>query len=94
MKLVFEHLAAACTMAPTAARDGMAMGAYYGGLAINQVNVGSVHAIAHQLGGKYGIPMAWPTPWCCRMCWSSVTRKLRRGWRSWRPGRSWRTGRY
>ena len=34
----------------------MAMGAYYAGLAINQVNVGNVHAIAHQLGGKYGIP--------------------------------------
>jgi alcohol dehydrogenase len=25
-------------------------------MAINQVNVGNVHAIAHQLGGKYGIP--------------------------------------
>ena len=34
----------------------MAMGAYYAGLAINQVNVGNVHAIAHQLGGRYHIP--------------------------------------
>ena len=25
-------------------------------ISINQVNVGNVHAIAHQLGGKYGIP--------------------------------------
>lgn len=57
IKLIFEYL-------PTAYRDGnnlnarnaMAMGAYYAGLAINQVNVGNVHAIAHQLGGKYGIP--------------------------------------
>ncbi|MEM6580817.1 MAG: iron-containing alcohol dehydrogenase [Pseudomonadota bacterium] len=57
VKLVFEHL-------PTAYRDGsnrdaragMSMAAYYGGLAINQVNVGNVHAIAHQLGSKYGIP--------------------------------------
>lgn len=57
IKLVFDNL-------PTAYRDGrnldarsgMAMGAYYAGLAINQVNVGNVHAIAHQLGGKYGIP--------------------------------------
>jgi alcohol dehydrogenase class IV len=57
VKLIFDNL-------PTAfhdgsnlgARDGMAMGAYYAGLAINQVNVGNVHAIAHQLGGKYGIP--------------------------------------
>lgn len=38
------------------ARMSMAVAAYYGGVAINQVNVGNVHAIAHQLGGKYGIP--------------------------------------
>lgn len=57
IKLIFEHL-------PLAFRDGgdrdarsaMMMAAYYAGLAINQVNVGNVHAIAHQLGGKYGIP--------------------------------------
>ncbi|MEZ5570450.1 MAG: iron-containing alcohol dehydrogenase [Halioglobus sp.] len=57
IKLIFDYL-------PTAYRDGhnldarnaMAMAAYYAGLAINQVNVGNVHAIAHQLGGKYGIP--------------------------------------
>jgi alcohol dehydrogenase len=57
IKLIFDLL-------PTAYRDGsnldaragVAMGAYYAGLAINQVNVGNVHAIAHQLGGKYGIP--------------------------------------
>lgn len=57
VKLVFENLAAAYRDGSNlAARDGMAMGAYYAGLAINQVNVGNVHAIAHQLGGKYGIP--------------------------------------
>jgi len=57
IKLIFANL-------PTAYRNGrdldarsaMAMAAYYAGLAINQVNVGNVHAIAHQLGGKYGIP--------------------------------------
>ena len=38
------------------AREGMALAAYYGGVAINQVNVGFVHAIAHQLGARYGIP--------------------------------------
>lgn len=38
------------------AREGMCMAAYYAGIAVNQVNVGNVHAIAHQLGGKYGIP--------------------------------------
>jgi alcohol dehydrogenase class IV len=57
VKLVFDNLAAAYhDGADSAARAGMAMGAYYAGLAINQVNVGNVHAIAHQLGGKYGIP--------------------------------------
>ena len=57
VKLVFEHLANAFHDGSNLeAREGLAMGAYYGGIAINQVNVGNVHAIAHQLGGKYGIP--------------------------------------
>ena len=57
VKLVFENLPAACRDGSNReARDGMTMGAYYAGMAINQVNVGNVHAIAHQLGGKYGIP--------------------------------------
>lgn len=57
VKLIFENLPTAFRDgADIAAREGMAMGAYYAGLAINQVNVGNVHAIAHQLGGKYGIP--------------------------------------
>jgi alcohol dehydrogenase class IV len=34
----------------------MAVAAYYGGVAINQVNVGSIHAIAHQLGSLYHLP--------------------------------------
>lgn len=57
VKLVFEHLVNAYDNGEDArAREGMAMAAYYGGMAINQVNVGNVHAIAHQVGGKYGIP--------------------------------------
>ena len=57
VKLVFDNLAAAYRDGGNRdARAGMAMGAYYAGMAINQVNVGNVHAIAHQLGGKYGIP--------------------------------------
>jgi alcohol dehydrogenase class IV len=57
VKLIFDNLAAAYRDgSDLEARAGLAMGAYYGGLAINQVNVGNVHAIAHQLGGKYGIP--------------------------------------
>jgi alcohol dehydrogenase class IV len=38
------------------ARLGMALAAYHAGVAINQVSVGNVHAIAHQLGARYGIP--------------------------------------
>jgi alcohol dehydrogenase class IV len=57
VKLIFDNLATAYHDGSSLeARAGLAMGAYYGGLAINQVNVGNVHAIAHQLGGKYGIP--------------------------------------
>lgn len=57
VRLVFEHLETACNRGDDMeAREGMAMAAYYAGIAINQVNVGNVHAIAHQLGGKYGIP--------------------------------------
>ncbi len=54
---VFQSLSLAIS-APddVVARMSMAVAAYYGGVAINQVNVGNVHAIAHQLGGKYGIP--------------------------------------
>ena len=48
IKLVFDNLATAYHDGKNLdARNGMAMGAYYAGLAINQVNVGNVHAIAH-----------------------------------------------
>lgn len=57
VRLIFTHLRTAYEDGGNlAAREGMSMAAYYAGIAINQVNVGNVHAIAHQLGGKYGIP--------------------------------------
>lgn len=57
IKLIFEHLQRACEDgSDLEAREAMSIAAYYAGIAINQVNVGNVHAIAHQLGGKYGIP--------------------------------------
>jgi alcohol dehydrogenase class IV len=57
VKLVFQHLPTAYRDGSNIeAREGMALAAYYGGMAINQVFVGSVHAIAHQVGGRYGIP--------------------------------------
>lgn len=57
VKLIFDQLQTACTDGSNAdARDAMAQAAYMAGQAINQVNVGNVHAIAHQLGAFYGIP--------------------------------------
>ncbi|TDG15482.1 iron-containing alcohol dehydrogenase [Seongchinamella unica] len=57
VQLVFQHLVNAYEDGgDSEAREGMAMAAFYGGKAINQVNVGNVHAIAHQVGGRYGIP--------------------------------------
>lgn len=38
------------------AREQMALAATYAGLAFTRANVGNVHAIAHQLGGKYHVP--------------------------------------
>lgn len=55
--LIFTYLRRAVNDGADAeAREAMVMAAYYAGMAISQVNVGNVHAIAHQLGGKYGIP--------------------------------------
>ncbi len=39
-----------------AARESMAMASYYSGISLNISAVGYVHAIAHQLGAKYGTP--------------------------------------
>tara|TARA_R110002073_G_scaffold53838_1_gene138583 strand:+ start:36116 stop:37384 length:1269 start_codon:yes stop_codon:yes gene_type:complete len=38
------------------AREKMALASYYGGLTINIAGLGYVHAFAHQIGAKYGIP--------------------------------------
>ncbi|HQC54301.1 MAG TPA: iron-containing alcohol dehydrogenase [Clostridia bacterium] len=38
------------------ARENMLLAAHYGGIAFTRAYVGYVHAIAHSLGGMYGIP--------------------------------------
>lgn len=38
------------------ARESMAIASYYAGISLNTAAVGYVHAIAHQLGAKYGTP--------------------------------------
>jgi alcohol dehydrogenase len=56
-KLVFENLATACSDGKNlAAREGMALASFYGGLAITNALVGYVHAVSHNLGAMYGVP--------------------------------------
>jgi alcohol dehydrogenase class IV len=56
VKLIFKNLTVAYeTGDDINARESMALGSYYAGLSLNISGVGNVHAIAHQLGGKYGI---------------------------------------
>jgi alcohol dehydrogenase len=81
VKLVFDNLVAAFRDGGNVeARAGMSMGAYYAGLAINQVNVGNVHAIAHQLGARYGIPHglanALVLPHVLEFCFEEATPRL------------------
>ncbi len=57
IKIIFKQLPLAYEDgSDKGVRDAMANAAYMAGQAINQVNVGNVHAIAHQLGAIYGIP--------------------------------------
>jgi alcohol dehydrogenase class IV len=63
-----------------AAREQMALAATYGGLAFTRANVGYVHAIAHQLGGRYhtphGLANAIMLPYVLRYLSPAITRKL------------------
>jgi alcohol dehydrogenase class IV len=57
IRMIFAKLPRAYTHGDDLdAREAMSLAAWYAGIAINQVNVGTVHAIAHQLGGRYKIP--------------------------------------
>ena len=55
--LIYENLRVACRSPRNLeARERMSLAATYAGLAFTRANVGYVHAIAHQLGGKYHTP--------------------------------------
>ncbi len=55
--MIYENLPVAYNDgANLAAREKMALASTYAGLAFTRANVGNVHAIAHQLGGKYHTP--------------------------------------
>jgi alcohol dehydrogenase class IV len=55
--LIFENLRTCYTDGKNlAAREKMALASTYAGFAFTRANVGYVHAIAHQFGGKYHTP--------------------------------------
>ncbi len=55
--LIFDNLRVAYSDGKNlAAREKMALAATYAGFAFTRANVGYVHAIAHQFGGKYHTP--------------------------------------
>jgi len=57
VKLIFENIYEAYTNGNNlAARENMLKASYYAGIAFTQAYVGYVHAVAHTLGGFYGIP--------------------------------------
>jgi alcohol dehydrogenase class IV len=62
------------------AREQMSLAATFAGLAFTRANVGYVHAIAHQLGGRYhtphGLANAIVLPHVLRFLAPSVTKKL------------------
>lgn len=56
-KLILENLVLAWSDGKNlAAREAMALGSHYAGLAMNKAAIGYVHALAHQLGAQYGVP--------------------------------------
>jgi len=55
--LIWQHLPVAYAKGgDLEAREQMALASTYAGLAFTRANVGNVHAIAHQLGGRYHVP--------------------------------------
>jgi len=79
--MIYENLPIAYSDgANLAAREKMALASTYAGLAFTRANVGNVHAIAHQLGGKYhtphGLANAIVLPHVLRFSAAEITGKL------------------
>jgi len=79
--MIYENLPVAYNDgANLAAREKMALASTYAGFAFTRANVGNVHAIAHQLGGKYhtphGLANAIMLPHVLRFSASTITEKL------------------
>jgi len=57
VRLIFENLERAYLDGnDMEARNNMALASFYGGVAFTRAYVGYVHAIAHNMGGLYGVP--------------------------------------
>jgi alcohol dehydrogenase class IV len=57
VSMIYENLPLAYANGKNlAAREQMALASAYAGMAFTRANVGNVHAIAHQLGGRYHTP--------------------------------------
>ena len=81
VSMIYENLPLAYgDGANLAAREKMALASTYAGLAFTRANVGNVHAIAHQLGGKYhtphGLANAIMLPQVLRFSAPAITGKL------------------
>ncbi|MFO1414357.1 MAG: iron-containing alcohol dehydrogenase [Burkholderiales bacterium] len=79
--LIYRHLRTAFRNGKDlVAREQMALAATYAGLAFTRANVGYVHAIAHQLGGRYhtphGLANAIVLPHVLRFSAPAVPRRL------------------
>jgi alcohol dehydrogenase class IV len=79
--MIYENLPRVCEHgSDLAAREKMALASTYAGLAFTRANVGNVHAIAHQLGGKYhtphGLANAIMLPHVLRFSSEAITDKL------------------
>lgn len=57
VRMIFRYLPVAYEEGDNIeAREAMAIASYYAGVSLNAAAVGNVHAIAHQLGSRYGTP--------------------------------------
>jgi alcohol dehydrogenase len=79
--LIFENLRTCYTDGKNlAAREKMSLASTYAGLAFTRANVGYVHAIAHQFGGKYhtphGLANAIMLPHVLRFSAPAITKQL------------------
>jgi alcohol dehydrogenase class IV len=81
VRMIYDNLRIACRNGRNLeAREQMALAATFAGLAFTRANVGYVHAIAHQLGGRYhtphGLANAIMLPHVLRFLSPAITKQL------------------